>query len=50
MRWINLSILGEIDFEYFSIILETEGSHSEYDILSIHGLPFFLMTLLRSYH
>jgi hypothetical protein len=44
-----ITILGQVNFEDFSVILKAEGCHGEYNILPIHRLPLLLMTLLRSY-
>jgi len=43
LRPTHLSVLGEIDFEGFGIVLESKRGHSKENVLSINRLSLLLL-------
>jgi hypothetical protein len=42
-----LSVLAEINFQRFRVVLETKRRHCEKNVFTIYGLAFLLLTFLR---
>lgn len=45
--WTYLSVLAEVNFQRFRVVLETERCHGEKNVFTIYGLSFLLLAFLR---